>query len=481
MAPHTLDTILRQPTWPASLCHFVTWCLMWDPKTRPTSTQALQHEYFRDAVDPLRPKSSSRLLGRKQSGLSVQESRKETLEAPTLNTKSSNWFRRSLIAREISAPAVTQHAPQVVPTNYNTVVPIQTRPDPSNTLKVRPNANKRATWTHGTTNAAPIPILSSAKPASPVAEIINARAVQQPKIAAPSVVKNPSIAKKVPPQLTLHQQQQELHRLEAEKALNGQGAAAPITNGQTSGLTSPTSSHRESFFAHLRKRARRFSGRYHTPMSPTEDMRSEASSQYSTQATSNFLGALPVIPNDSGSFADLDKALQSVQHGLDAQKSAVVPSHTAPIVAGNSMLKRHHSTSSKELPSPSIRQVLATHKSQSNLNYDTPDEEDEILHDSLMRHAAKNINTQVTPSWKTNSNLLPSPSTQESKYLTPATSANRNSIHYGHTDYNSQPKMMEINKIRQTQETDRWPTPPYENEWANSTAASIYAATSGWR
>jgi serine/threonine protein kinase len=75
MAPHSLDTILPTPQWPASLSQFVTWCLLWDPRARPTSAQALAHEYFQDAVDPLRLKSSSsRLLGRKQSELSNKDS-----------------------------------------------------------------------------------------------------------------------------------------------------------------------------------------------------------------------------------------------------------------------------------------------------------------------------------------------------------------------------------------------------------------------
>ena len=59
-----METILRAPQWPAALSSFVTWCLMWDPKNRPTSAEAMKHEYFNAAIDPLRPKSSrSRLLG----------------------------------------------------------------------------------------------------------------------------------------------------------------------------------------------------------------------------------------------------------------------------------------------------------------------------------------------------------------------------------------------------------------------------------
>ena len=41
--PRSLDKILQ-----ASLSQLVSWCLKWDPKSRPTSTQALNHEYFAD-------------------------------------------------------------------------------------------------------------------------------------------------------------------------------------------------------------------------------------------------------------------------------------------------------------------------------------------------------------------------------------------------------------------------------------------------
>src|SRR5436190_21987821 len=110
MAPHSMESILQQPQWPAALSNLVTWCLMWDPKNRPTSAQALNHEYFTDAVDPLRPKSSaSRLLGRKQSDRSFKSS-KEPGETPPLSTKAS-WFRRSLIGRESPAPVLEQDEP----------------------------------------------------------------------------------------------------------------------------------------------------------------------------------------------------------------------------------------------------------------------------------------------------------------------------------------------------------------------------------
>lgn len=55
------------------------------------------HEYFNDAVDPTRPKSSaSKILGRKQSdlGRTVKES-----SSTTQMTSKSSWFRKSLIGR----------------------------------------------------------------------------------------------------------------------------------------------------------------------------------------------------------------------------------------------------------------------------------------------------------------------------------------------------------------------------------------------
>jgi meiosis induction protein kinase IME2/SME1 len=472
MAPHSLDTILRQPTWPASLSHFVTWCLMWDPKNRPTSTQALQHEYFRDAMDPLRPKSSSRLLGRKQSAISTQETIKESGEpAQAVTNKTSSWFRRSLITREISAPAVTQHAPPVQPPSNNPT-PLHSHPDPSNALKVRPNANKRATWNHTlSTNAAPMPILPSIKPVSPLSDAVTAQATVQRS--------HEANGKKAGSQLSVASQQYtDIHRQEAEKALTG----------RQSGLTSPTSAHKESFFSHLRKRARRFSGRYHTPMSPNDDIEHNAgNSQWANRQSGNFLGALPAIPNDSTSFADLDRALQNVRSSIDFSKDpspASTSQHLRPM--GNPMLKRHHSTGSKEHPQ-SIRHVKATHKpSQPNLQYETPDEEDELLHESLMsaRNAVRNLNTR-TPTWNHGNGLQPvtNPQPYNHMYPTPSPSANRNSIHYGHTDYVSHSKPMDINKPRQPADTlqPKWPTPPYEeNDWASTAAASIFA-TSGYR
>ena len=119
-----------------------------------------------------------------------------------------------------------------------------------------------------------------------------------------------------------------------------------------------------------------------------------------------------------------------------------------------------------------------------------PDEEDELLHESLMsaRNAVRNLDNQAsTPSWNSSSTgLQPTTNTQQfhQMYLTPSPSANRNSIHYGHTDYVPHSKPMDINKPRQPADTlqPKWPTPPYEDsEWASSAAASILAAQTVYR
>src|SRR5271154_6326269 len=172
MAPHSMDTILQPPQWPIAFSNFVTWCLMWDPKNRPTSRQALEHEFFVDAIDPLRPKSSaSRLLGRKHSDLSFKSAR-ESHDTPVLPSKPS-WFRRSLIARE-SAPAVPQHDPQSKPLQGSSATETTTTPS----TKSRPPANKRATWASGPTlgAGAPMPILPSIRPISPLSNAVTAQA-----------------------------------------------------------------------------------------------------------------------------------------------------------------------------------------------------------------------------------------------------------------------------------------------------------------
>lgn len=482
MAPHSMDTILQAPQWPASLAHFVTWCLMWDPRNRPTSSQALGHEYFADAFDPLRPKSSaSRLLGRKQSDLSGHISKDSPDSTPGLTSKTSSWFRRSLVARE-SAPTVPQHtvarpvSPRPSPAHSNT--------DTTSSSKARTSANKRATWTNGVpSNAAPIPILPSIKPISPLSDAVTAQASVRPADG------DEKVAKKIGRQLSVASHGNhyaDIHRQEAERALNGQ-----------SGLASPPNGQKESFFSHLRKRARRLSGRYQPPLSPnSDDIEANAGCApwSSTRQSMVVDQASGPNPSSQSEYSDLDKALQN----------------TSSRVAGNPVLKRHHSLphgqearSSENSPSGGpissrTRRALQKQSNPSN-RYETPNEEEELLDEALTsahkaakrldRHTQSGADTYkssttsvqtVRPSvQQSSSNLGPSAS-----YLTPSPSANRNGVSFGQNEYTTPTKPVDINKTRNNKEeiTSKWPTPPYEeNDWATAAAESIFATQARYR
>lgn len=463
MAPHSLDTILQTPQWPASLAQFVTWCLLWDPRARPTSRQALDHEYFQDAFDPLRLKSSSsRLLGSRKG-----ESSTNSPEAsPKLTSKTSSWLRRSLVARE-SAPAVPQHS---------TSQPISPRPSPAHptsgdvsvSSKQRPAATKRATWTNGiSNNGAPIPILPSIKPISPLSAEVTAQANVRAN-------NEEQAAKKIGRQLSVASHGNhyaDAHRQEAERALNGQ-----------SDVTSPINGQKEGFFSHLRKRARRLSGRYQTPMSPNSDD-IEANAGCAPWAATSARQSMVMeqsqaAPTASTSdFSELDKALQHVRDSVEAhsQQSASTKSSR---VATNPMLKRHHSVPHGPEPRTSetggsapissrTRRALQNKSNPSN-RYETPNEEEELLGEVLAsaHKAAKKLNNP------------PGAAAAAASYLTPSPSANRNSVGFGQSDYMTPSKPMEISQPRgkNDENVSKWPTPPDDNDWASSVAASLMAA-----
>ncbi|KAF2869905.1 meiosis induction protein kinase-like protein [Massariosphaeria phaeospora] len=487
MTPHTLDTILQPPQWPASLAHFVTWCLMWDPRSRPTSTQALAHEYFQDAFDPLRLKSSSsKLLGRKQSDLSVKDSPDGS---PSLSSKTSSWLRRSLVARE-SAPAVPQHtsthpiSPAPSPAHSNSV-------DASASTKHRPNATKRATWTNGVpSNGAPIPILPSIRPVSPLSAEVTAQASVRP------TESEEKAAKKIGRQLSVASHGNhyaDVHRLEAERALNGHSSLASTSIGQ-----------KEGFFSHLRKRARRLSGRYQTPMSPnSDDIEANAGCAPWAGATTRQSmiidqPALAHAPSTNSDMSELDKALQQVRCSLEGPPQ---PSNATknPRVATNPMLKRHHSLPHGADPrapengvnapiSSRTRRALQNKSIPSN-RYETPNEEEELLNEVLAsaqtavnkldRRAKAGTEYHAKPPRQSQPNISAAAS-----YLTPSPSANRNGVGFGQNQYATPTKPLQISKGRSMKDEtpSKWPTPPYdENDWASNVAASLAAAQSMYR
>ncbi|KAH5691724.1 hypothetical protein HBI23_009550 [Parastagonospora nodorum] len=471
MAPHSLDTLLPTPQWPASLSQFVTWCLLWDPRARPTSAQALAHEYFQDAVDPLRLKSSSsKLLGRKPSELSTKDSPDAS---PSLSSKTSSWLRRSLVARE-SAPAVPQHT---------TTQPLSPAPSPAASSsnppvppKNRPAATKRATWTNGVPqNGAPIPILPSIRPISPLSAEVTAQANVRAAEGADHA------AKKIGRQLSQASHGNhyaDIHRQEAERALNGQ-----------SNPTSPANGQKEGFFSHLRKRARRLSGRYQTPMSPNSDD-IEANAGCAPWAGANprqssmiDQASLNGAASNNNDFSDLDKALQHVRDSVDASAAA-----KGARVATNPMLKRHHSVPHGPEPRHSENGVngpissrtrrATQNKSNPSNRYETPNEEEELLSEVLAsaHKASKKLDKQKVHRSNTDSGPAAS-------YMTPSSSANRNSVGFGQQSHVTPSRPMEISKNHSTNETvSKWPTPPDDGQdWASSVAASLMATQSLYR
>lgn len=474
MAPHAMDTILQTPQWPTALSQFVTWCLMWDPKSRPTSSQALAHEYFMDAVDPLRPKSSaSKILGRKQSDLG--RSSKESSTTPTSSKPS--WFRKSLIGgrSDNTEAAVAQiqtkdsNAPRPAPTHATSTADMAAA-----ATKARTGAGKRSTWNNGPSNVAPMPILPTIRPISPLPDAVNARATNNVDSHANGHGQEKS--KKLGRQLSVASSTNnyaEMHRQQAERALNG-----------NTGLASPPSGQKEGFFSHLRKRARRFSGRHQTPVSPNyDDLEAQAGcGPWGSNRSSMVIDQpQPAAVPKSEVYESLDKALRDVQNNLDP-RPPIPPAHQ---ITPTTTLKRHHSLPQHQPRSVDnligaartgpissrTRRAQAAHGVQ---QYEAPDEEDELLDEVLTstQHAMKRIDGGSNQHLRQSaSNLgLTNP------YPTPSPSANGNQGLFSDGNEIVTPKPLDLNKKADGQY--KWPTPPYEeSEWAASASASIWAAS----
>ena len=506
MAPHSMDTILQPPQWPQALSNFVTWCLMWDPKNRPTSFQAMQHEYFHDAVDPLtRPKSSSRLLGRKHSGYDSRP--KEQAEAPALSTRSS-WFRKSLIGRD-SVPAVPQHQPngQLASPGPS---PVHNQVHQSNMVhhatppKPRPNVSKRATWSNGPTpQLAPMPILPSIRPVSPLSAAVTAQAQNvsvNDDVYGPAGDKGP---KKIGRQLSLASHGNHYTDLQAER------------ERAANGLMSPTNGQKEGFFSHLRKRARRLSGRNQVGQSGKYDDIEASAGRGPVASNRSSMVVDPAVaePAQRNDYTELDRALQNVHNNLDlAPHGEAVHQphqpHQAPTqqISHAGSLKRHssltrvHSNQSPEESTGgpiSSRTRRALHLSSHPANrYETPDEEEELLDEALhgAHRAVRGLEKTRKPENENRNALATKDLNRQSlhhamsvgsivnPYPTPSPSAKRNGMLFNNL-MEEPATPLNINRRRTKENTaSMWPTPPYEeNEWANSASSSIWAASSNYR
>ncbi len=501
MAPHAMDTILQAPQWPAEFSQFVTWCLMWDPKNRPTSAQALAHGYFNNAVDPLRPKSSaSKMLGRKQSDLSYRSSRDFSAEEKTITSKPS-WFRKSLIGRSENSTASSQ---QTVVAKENISAP---RPMPVHSLstnevapKLRPQASKRATWSNGPSNVAPMPILPTIRPISPVANEVPAQANTRSVSfgASGKIGRQLSVASK-------DHYDAEAHRQQAERALNGQ-----------TGLISPPISQKESFFSHLRKRARRFSGRHQTPITPnTRDLESgnigcgpwQSSNRSSMVVDSN---QLPTPTYKDTQNVALDKALRVVKDNLENQPpnggyAPVPPAHQIQVKRNHSLQAHQQTRSADNLIGARTAPISSrTRRSQAVVEgvrqYSAPDEEDELLDEAMtetdgaserrQRRLDRNSTQDLVmtgcndvPECPRQIRLSQSKPVMAQPYPTPSPTANGNHYPFNHPTVTSQPQRSQAQQQQQDDYDARhkWPTPPYDGngndaDWSDAAVASIWAA-----
>jgi meiosis induction protein kinase IME2/SME1 len=458
----------------------VTWCLMWDPKNRPTSTQALNHEYFADAVDPLRPKSStSRLLGRKQSDRSFRSPTPQSSDSPTVSSKPS-WFRRSLIGRsESPAPALeTDQAVRPSVVSYNTTPDLQA-------TKTRPAATKRATWANG----APMPILPSIRPVSPLSNAVTAQASSTLAHGGDNAQSGAGRAsKKIGRQLSLNSHGNhyaDIHRQEAERALNGAGTMNATLN------------QKESFFSHLRKRARRLSGRNQANLA-TDDIEANAGCMPWSNRSSLALDSVNAgDAKQNSDLNELDRALQSVKYSLDSTALGNVP---VQITSTGDLSKR------QSMPQGSIRSMTDSPVSTSGApgpistrtrralqmtshpvhRYETPEEEDELLDEVLhsASKAAKRLAQSETLSDASSNYSRQAPGNDGSRplpspYPTPSPSAKCDGVSFGQQD--STPCRRD-EKMDHASSNRQWPTPPYEErDWMNTTSSHNFLSESAFK
>jgi meiosis induction protein kinase IME2/SME1 len=179
-------------------------------------------------------------------------------------------------------------------------------------------------------------------------------------------------------------------------------------------------------------------------------------------------------------YEALDKALRNVQHNLDATQPAnapVPPTHTA---SQSSLLKRHHSLPGQQ-QSRSVDNLRGmgpvssrTRRGQGVPQYETPEEEDELLDEVLSstQKAMKRVdrtsihNDSRQPLRQSASNMAIS-----NPYPTPSPSASGHAVLFGHEAHVTPSKVPQGS-------TKQSATPPYdymENEWASSASASIFA------
>ncbi|KAF3936498.1 hypothetical protein ABW19_dt0210243 [Dactylella cylindrospora] len=399
MTPQSIEQhYLPLSQWPATLSNFVTSCLMWDPRARPTSGQALAHEYFIDAVDPIKPKpiTQSRSLRSRQSELARPsiEQAPQPAPQPVLNTKHS-WFRKSFAGTNSSS--VFQVSSITTPSDIKPVAKVthqEIQP-----ISSRQPTEKRSTW-HGLrgSGAAPIPILPTIRPITPLSDTVHAQATNNYNDSVEATVRHATFdekaGKKLGRQLSTNSQQQYTNPAHAAalSSLTGQ-------NGNR-GVMSPPGT-KEGIFSHFRKRVRRLSGRTSMPASPADDLEAQAGcGPWSSNRSSMVIDQISSPTGTGcGDFKEANRDYAPIQvseipNGLGLTTGNNRHSRSqliSPPPSMNSQIKRNPSYPPRVEPQSQIASQNSKARRQmvrnSAARYETPDEEEELLDEAIISAA----------------------------------------------------------------------------------------------
>lgn len=399
---------------------------------------------------------------------------------PTLEKKNS-WFRKSFIGGRTDGGVVSP--------------PPTTNADRDAGRPARPE--KRSTWhapkissaTGLSNNGAPMMILPSIRPVSPLSDAVSVQAARAGRDEnGTSSDKDrrkmeEKAVRKIGRQLSVastHSQhngyangtQQAVDKLNGN--VPGAGAGAGGAGGGAGAVASPTS-HKEGFFSHLRKRARRLSGRTTgLPPSPEdEDLESGVGCGIAWGGGGGRDGGSnrsSMLVDSSGDAAGIDRAIKEVDAVL-AEPNAVSRSNSATLRRNPSFPPTPNASRAGEL---SIATGVAqtpnfprTRRSVRNTKqrYETPDENDELVGEVPAAAAAAGAagtaagydpHYDITPTRKDSNKDLRHVHAPNG-YPTPSPQAN-------HRYY---PKGLDIGgKVRRDDEMadPKWPTPPSEGD-----------------
>jgi meiosis induction protein kinase IME2/SME1 len=392
--------------------------------------------------------------------------------------------------------------------------------------KTRPSAEKRATWAHGLAAAktTTMPFLPMLRPISPLSDPVTAQGhaktgAGKHGVGEPShdsrrrPMMDERAATKIGRQLSVASNGNhyaDLHRQEAERALNGTGGPA-----------TPVSAHKESFFSHLRKRARRLSGRNQLPASPNvDDLEASAgcgpwTSNRSSMALDASAGPMSPAYTSDAKDPDGSVATQNARYSVDA--SSLMSQRQVQAMPGAPVNKKRPQPARPIQQSPSsdsLHTVSATGAAGSSRTrraaqmsshpvhrYEAPDEQDELL-DEVIHSAHRAVqrldrNAQLEGESTVRRTTQPagrSPLSQmgydvpshPNPYPTPSPSSKRNSVYFGQSAQVTPSAPIDVQKQTTTASASylqpKWSTPPYEdNDWAAAAAASVHAAGAAYR